>query len=351
MTHPYKNLPPKNYWKQAVGTRNFLEISDLWTPKYTITHDDKIITAGSCFAQHISRAMRDTGYNWVNYEPGPKYLLPDQLKHLNYGIYSFRTSNIYTIRALRQWIEWAFNDGSSIAERYWHSNDRYFDPYRPTIEPGGFESAEAVDASRRNTLRAIKAALLDANLFVFTLGLTESWRNRLTGQTYAICPGTAGGTFNEFEHEFVNDDYANIFQDAEWIIKHLQSVNPSLKILLTVSPVPLTATASHAHVLPATIYSKSVLRAVAGHLASSHPHIDYFPSYEIVSSFPYRGAFFESNMRNVATAGVDHVMKNFLRALTSPDAGEQLPEHNVVFQDDTSDIDAVICEEMFLEKT
>ena len=40
-------------------------------------------------------------------------------------------------------------------------------------------------------------------------------------------------------------------------------MNPKARLVLTVSPVPLAATASGSHVLPATIYSKSVLRAAA----------------------------------------------------------------------------------------
>lgn len=351
MSHPYENLPGHRSWRQAVGARNFLEISDLWQPKIAISKRDKIITAGSCFAQHISHAMQGSGYNWVDYEPAPKYLLPDQLPALNYGIYSFRTSNIYTVRALRQWIEWAFNGGQSIVDRVWHSEGRFIDPYRPAIEAGGFETADQVEASRNTTLRAIKAAVSDASLFVFTLGLTESWRSKASGETYAVCPGTVGGSFDPAAHVFVNSDYAEILEDAEWIIARLKTVNPGLRFLLTVSPVPLTATATPSHILPATIYSKSVLRAVAGKLTQSHAHVDYFPSYEIISAFPYKGAFFEQNMRSVAKAGVAHVMKNFLAALGQPASGEPAAaRHSAAPQLDMTASDTLVCEEQFLDR-
>ena len=83
-------------------------------------------------------------------------------------------------------------------------------------------------------------------------------------------------------------------------------------MLLTVSPVPLTATASDKHVLTATTYSKSVLRAVAGELYDRYADIDYFPSYEIVASPWSRGFFYESNMRSVNAGGVSVVMQTFL---------------------------------------
>ena len=82
-----------------------------------------------------------------------------------------------------------------------------------------------------------------------------------------------------------------------------------------VSPVPLTATATGRHALVATTHSKSVLRAAAGQLADELDHVDYFPSYEIVTGFPYRAAFYAPNLRTVTPDGVAFVMWHFFRAL------------------------------------
>jgi hypothetical protein len=79
--------------------------------------------------------------------------------------------------------------------------------------------------------------------------------------------------------------------------------------------VPLTATMSGNHVLIATIESKSILRSVAGHLSKIFDFVDYFPSYEIINSPPFRGTFFESTQRNVNKIGVNHVMNQFFGAL------------------------------------
>src|SRR5207344_451486 len=75
--------------------------------------------------------------------------------------------------------------------------------------------------------------------------------------------------------------------------------------------VPLTATATSNHVLVATTYSKSVLRAVAGSLADTYPNTDYFPSYEMIASPWSKGFFYEANMRAVNTGGVAAVMRVF----------------------------------------
>lgn len=316
MANPYSALPERNFWRSAIGSRNFLEIDQLWRPKFNISTADLTATSGSCFAQHLSRAMIASGFDWVDSEPAPKWLTPDQARAQNYGIFSFRTGNIYTTALLRQWLEMATGRKPDSKEVWKGPGNRFYDPLRPAIAPNGFVSEQEVRVCREQTLRSIQESLSSIDLFVFTLGLTEGWRNRSTGLVYPMCPGTVAGEFDPKQHEFHNYRYDEILEDMLAVMDLLREIKPGIKFLFTVSPVPLTATASDSHVLPATIYSKSVLRAVAGYLGMSQDDADYFPSFEIISSFPFKGAFFESNMREVAKAGVAHVMKQFFGGLS-----------------------------------
>ena len=75
--------------------------------------------------------------------------------------------------------------------------------------------------------------------------------------------------------------------------------------------MPLTATASRKHVLQSTIYSKSTLRSVAGQLSANQSHIDYFPSYEIVTNPRMHSSAFSDNLRSVRDETVETVMKHF----------------------------------------
>jgi hypothetical protein len=106
----------------------------------------------------------------------------------------------------------------------------------------------------------------------------------------------------------------------------MKSLNPAVRFLLTVSPVPLTATASSDHVLTATTYSKSVLRAVAGQLTQEHADIDYFPSYELIASHWSGGAFFDLNLRTVTSDGVEAAMRLFF---SQHDPQETVAEESV----------------------
>lgn len=310
--HPYQKLPEAAFWRTAVANQRHDTISGLWEPKWSIEPTERIATFGSCFAQHISRALVARNFNWFDAEPptGSAPPAPDR----NYGVFSARTGNIYTAAALRQWVEWAAGIGKSPDE-IWQQDDRFFDPFRPTIEPNGFSSPEELLASRAVTLRAIRDAVVHSQHFFFTLGLTEAWVNAEAGYTYAVCPGTIGaGKFDPAKHVFKNFNYPEILHDMEETLAIMRSLNPRLNVLLTVSPVPLTATASGKHVLVATTYSKSVLRAVSGRLADGTDWIDYFPSYEIITGAPFRAQFYETNLRSVSEKGVAFVMNAFFKA-------------------------------------
>jgi hypothetical protein len=207
MSNPYETLGPEAYWRPAVAETGPFGLSGLWTPKYRIRPRDNIVTAGSCFAQHIGRALSARGYQWVDAEPAPPFIGDEAARRFNYGIFSFRTGNIYTPKMLLQWLQLAFETGD-VSDEIWQEEGRFYDPLRPVIEPGGFASEDELRAARAATLAAIREAVRRANVFVFTLGLTECWENRETGLQYALCPGTVpGARFDAERHVFRNGGF------------------------------------------------------------------------------------------------------------------------------------------------
>ena len=152
------------------------------------------------------------------------------------------------------------------------------------------------------------------DVFIFTLGLTEAWEACADGTVYPTAPGTIAGNYDPGAYRFRNFRHSEIMEDLREFWELLRSVNPTAKLLLTVSPVPLSATASSNHVLVATTYSKSVLRSVAGEVSEEVSDIGYFPSFEIICSHPSRAIFFEEDMRTVTETGVEFVMDHFFRS-------------------------------------
>jgi hypothetical protein len=312
--NPYSQLPNSSFWRPSVADKNMFDIDGLWNPKFELSTDAAVATFGSCFAQHIGKSLKEKGYKWLITEPAPTGMPLEKKSIFNYEVFTCRTGNIYTTSLLKQWVEWAL-ELKKVPEEYWVKNNKYFDPFRPNIEPDGFSSKEEMIYSQRQSINSFKKAILDSKYFVFTMGLTESWFNKNHGYEYPMCPGTVAGTFDNELHEFKNQQFGFIQKNLREAISYMKSVNPKLRFILTVSPVPLTATYSNDHVLVATVHSKSILRAVAGQVSSTSGSIDYFPSYEIINSPVYKGTFFEPNQRNVNKNGVKFVMSHFFNNL------------------------------------
>ncbi|QNM83464.1 GSCFA domain-containing protein [Sphingomonas sabuli] len=347
MQSPYSDLSPRQFWRSGVAEADGLVAPELYRKKFEIAQDMPVMTAGSCFAQHIGRNMRKNGYKVLDVERPPPGMLPDDAAKFGFGIYSGRYGNIYTSSQLLQLLREAFG----LIEPHdpvWERDGRFFDAQRPSVEPNGLETREAVIAHRQSHLSAIRTLLKKARLLVFTLGLTETWRHKESGTVYPTAPGTIAGSFDPSTYEFVNLDYVQVLDDMEAVRALVLERFPGMKFLLTVSPVPLTATATDKHVMAATVYSKSVLRAVAGKLSDTYDDVDYFPSYEIITSSLSGGNFFEKNLRSVRAVGVNSVMETFFaeHGGGDPPAAAAAKRRRV---EDADEDDDVVCEEALLE--
>ena len=211
--NPYRAVPEKGYWKHAIAARSAFDVSELWDPKFRILQRQPIVTFGSCFAQHFAKALQGRGMNWLDAEPAPKLVSDALAVQFGYRTFSARTANIYTPSLLFQWLSWAFGE-AEVPDEVWKKGDRFIDPFRPRLEPDGFETAETVARLRRQTLKALRDCVMTARVFVFTLGLTESWLHQ-DGYEYPMCPGTAGGEFDASKHRFVNQRVGQVHESLE----------------------------------------------------------------------------------------------------------------------------------------
>jgi hypothetical protein len=355
---PYKNLPARQFWKTGVANQTAPGIASLYRRKFEVRKDMKVMTAGSCFAQHIGVNMKRRGFSVMDFEPAPPGLSKEVAQSFGFSTYSARYGNIYTVRQLLQLAREAMGISQPV-DPVWTRDDRFFDSQRPGVEPNGLASADLVRHHRAFHLRKVRELLTTADVLVFTLGLTEGWIDQESGTIFPTAPGTIAGVFDGSRHAFVNFGYESSVSDFRLFRDLLSEINPDVRLLLTVSPVPLTATAEDQHVLVATTYSKSVLRAVAGDLSKDDPACDYFPSYEIITSSYSQGRYFEPNLRSVSPKGVKVVMETFFAA-HDPDgaaakavvaepgrSGDAMPPPDGDVRDESGD--DVVCEDALLE--
>ena len=70
MTSPYSNLPTRSFWRPAVANRHIADFDEVAAGPF-FRADDRIATAGSCFAQHLSRHLQRSGLTYFVAEEGP----------------------------------------------------------------------------------------------------------------------------------------------------------------------------------------------------------------------------------------------------------------------------------------
>ncbi|SHI65147.1 GSCFA domain-containing protein [Wenxinia saemankumensis] len=355
MSSPYDDLPPEAFWKTGVVEADRAALRGLYRPRHVLTRQTAIATAGSCFAQHIARALRAAGANVLDAEPAPRPMPAEIRARYGYDLFSARTGNVYTARQLRQLLE-EVADGEPDSAHVWEEDGRHFDALRPNVEPDGLATVDEVLLHRDYHLARTSRMLQRTEVLIFTLGLTEAWADRASGRVYPVAPGVVAGRFDPARHVLRVFRQAEVLEDLAAIRKLLHRFRRGMRLLLTVSPVPLTATARpRRHVLDATAEAKATLRSAVAEFVADHADADYFPSYELVTHPALVTDAFAPNLRSVRPEIVERVMAQFLQAHGLLDAPSR-PDPATAPDDAPDDADGededgddLVCDELLLQ--
>jgi len=337
--NPYRAKPDYCFWKKSISTIDYSEVDPVVQSDINIKISDKIATAGSCFAQHLSKRLAKSGYNYYVVEQKPELMKEAEGLKNNYGVYSARYGNVYTTNQLLQLYQRAFKIKEFDVED-WKFKGQFVDPFRPAINPNGYKTKQEMLEARNEHLTNVAEMFRKLDVFVFTLGLTEAWLHKDSGAVLPIAPGVSGGYFDKEKYEFKNFRYDDVKESLEEFITLLRTVNTSCKIILTVSPVALLATYEDRHVLVSTIASKSILRSVVDEVCGSLENVVYFPSYEIITGSFNQGKYFKEDRRSVTEEGVSHVMRLFMKHCTT---GNVSIQENTDLKD-LEELDNIICD-------
>jgi hypothetical protein len=341
--NPYHNLPRNSYWKNFVNS-NF-ELSGLMD--FETKFHNKILnvsSGGSCFAANIIPHLKNTTASYIVTEATHSFLAENISKY-NYDTYSAKYGNIYTPRQLDQLIGRAMGEFSP-KERFWIHDKEFVDPFRPglSFNPQNLEQYDLINKSHlASVIRVFEAS----DTFVFTLGMSEAWFNSDDGSVYPSCPGTIKGKFDSKKHKFINFSVDHIYEDLKNSFEKMKLINKNIKMILTVSPVPMLATVTKEHIAVANNYSKSKLVVAAREIANDISEIEYFPSYELVIG-SYMQSCFENDRRSVRSAHVEKIMELFKRKY-----GIMRSDKNSGLNDQSAEVEEFLnreCEESAYEK-
>ncbi len=275
-------------------------------PKFTLSKADAAFTIGSCFARNVEYKLARLGVNVLTsdfrlageYYANSTEKTPDHRGVLNkYNPHSMRTE---VLRSLGEISDLPDEGFIKIGE------DKWIDPQASSIAPNTLDEIRYV----RSVLNEVNGRIRKASIVFVTLGLTETWYDRVTGLSLNQAPSMQIVRRTPERFYFKNADWSETVSNLKDIVEAISRSNAETKIVLTVSPVPLNTTFSGDDVISANAYSKATLLAAARAVAREYANVDYFPSYEMVTSTPRELAFQEDGI-HVINGMVGFVMDRF----------------------------------------
>lgn len=256
--------------KAALMAKGGLEkyILEGWIPDSPIiTKETSICTFGSCFAANVARYLKMRGYN---------VLTANSRFGGNNMSYIIRCGEgMVNAPVIRQQFEWAL-ENKKFDEDLWFDNDKTL--------------AEYDEAIRAQTAQIFN----QSEFFILTFGLSETWYNKRSGE--AFWRAIPQHLYDESKHGFKllepEENFQNIERIYQLIRKHLGT---QVKLLMTLSPIPLVATFRPVSCITANSFSKASLRCALDRMMRTYgqdKNLFYFPSFEIVKDYfhnPYEG--------------------------------------------------------------
>jgi len=234
---------------------------------------EPIFTVGSCFARNVEADLARRGFEI----PVSTVLSRPEFKQVDRGIINnYATPSIYNELA------WAFGEREYVPDDHIIElmPGRFVDQHvSPSLRPEGRETV----LTRRAAITDSYRSAAGCRTVIMTLGLSEAWYDKRAAYYLNVSPRPAAIKKEPERYELHVLSYEEIYsylRDALLLLK--KHCRPGLRVLLTVSPVPLSVTQRDQDVLVANTYSKSVLRTAAETAVTSLDFVAYFPSYESI---------------------------------------------------------------------
>lgn len=314
---PYNGLPERAFFRNDTLRRGDLAFDQ--DPGLSLTPSTRVMSAGSCFAARIADFIRSSGINYLSADD--RIAVDDAVREETPNVFSLRYGNIYTTRHLMQLLQRATGELSTVPPVARDGEGRYRNLLRPSVL--SYASPTMLLADDAAHLRNVATMIGQADVFIFTLGLTEYWMDLQSGLALPATPGCGHGAFDAARHTFHNATLGEVVDELQQGIDCLRRLNPALQVLLTLSPVPLVATYTPVSAVEATFYSKSLLRQAIATACASRSGVSYFPSYEIITNPHVIAQNFAADMRSISDTGVARVMAHFrARYLAADDSQE-----------------------------
>jgi len=251
--------------------------------RFQLSHHDRMMVFGSCFAENMGVRLKDSGFRIVT---NP------------FGVLYNPSSIEMSIRRLMS------------AERFRPEELTELDGlYHSFSHHGSFSGANpvvALDAINQSFDFAVNA-LKETTCLIFTFGTSWVYALPENGQIVANCHKFPENRFKRFRLsvETIVNDYSCLFED-------LLKEKPDLKIIITVSPIRHFRDGAHENTI-----SKSALHLAVDEICERFQQVEYYPSYELMMDDLRDYRFYTDDMLHPSQVAQDYIWEHFAETFMS----------------------------------
>ena len=253
-----------------------------------LRHSDRVVVMGSCFAEHIGARLSEMKWRTVVNPFGVLYN-PLSIAEAMGRLISARP---YTEEELTLYPHGGWST--------WMHHSRYAHPDKET-------ALQLINGS----LAIGSQMLAQADMLIVTLGTAWVYRQKETNQVVGNCHKVPERTFTR-QRLTVEETV----EAMAAMLAQLWEVNPSLRMIITVSPVRHLKDTLHGNQL-----SKATLLLAVDELCRRFPdRVHYFPAYEIVMDELRDYRFYADDMAHPSPQAVEYVWERFVEHMTHREA-------------------------------
>jgi tetratricopeptide (TPR) repeat protein len=308
-----------NWPSRGVGVNRVEPIATpIFRPEFQLNRGEKVFTMGSCFARNVEVELERAGF-----------VLPVLEFYRNEGQaagFSLSELDLYGTPSIYNELAWALDPNTPFEPEvnlFEVSPGKFIDIHLPK---GFLPAALSTVKKRREMLSRCVATVAQCSVVVITLGLAEVWWDNEAQHYLNTLPHlrVLKAYPDRFELHALSVDQARayLFKALALLEKHCPK---DLRVLVTVSPVPLGATFRNKDIMVANTYSKAVMRVVAEEACQKFNFVHYYPSYETVI-LSARTEAFEDDQRHIRPSIVKVAVSRMVAAYVGQDGYSEVKE-------------------------